>query len=381
MRRQRSIILTFTFTMQNSIDIGWLDVGTSEDSTFAIQDHGRLRRVVSELYDQDNQYPSLCVFLGGKTKNHALQQLYPLNNIKRHESEAPIKLRYDIGSLQSRQPVLLVDGDIPNTDKFYTAKRLDAGVGHPVSWNNCSAAKILLVLWSRLIFVFTDVVCIFIDDTACLDKVVHFLVSCLKLRSASPFSSQHLPRAIFVYGPSVTKEERGMHDIGLLHRKVQESGYNDLSGLFSSSISLYLQYNFSDITRFQQIKASITEQVDAISFIRQENQARPNGTHLIALFQSAMQHTLEDISHPFDFVKATRKDRPISLCAEPHLAHYLEVGYHVNLPLSVLAATISSALFMDHYVPEMLGGSCLNIPFHTLRLTSFFDSHKSPHSI
>jgi hypothetical protein len=46
--------------MQNSIDIGWLDVGTREDSTFAIQDNGRLRRVVSELCDQDNQYPSLC---------------------------------------------------------------------------------------------------------------------------------------------------------------------------------------------------------------------------------------------------------------------------------------------------------------------------------
>lgn len=347
--------------MQNSIDIGWLDVGTREDSTFAIQDHGRLRRVVSELEDQDNQYPSLCVFLGGKTKDHALQQLYPLNNIKRHESEAPIKLRYDVASLQSPQPVLLADGDILNTDKFYTAKRLDAGVGHPVSWNNYSAAKILLVLWSRLIFVFTDVVCIFIDDNACLEKVVHFLVSCLQIRSASSFSSHHLPRAIFIYGPSVTKEERGIPDIELLYRKVQESGYNDLSGLFSSSISLYLQYNFSDTTRFQRIKASITEQVDAISSIRQENQARPNGTHLTALFQSAIQHTLEDISHPFDFVKATRKDRPVSLCAEPHLAHYLEIGHRANLPLSVLAPTISSALFMDHYVPQILGGSCLNV--------------------
>ncbi|OQD97721.1 hypothetical protein PENSOL_c011G11247 [Penicillium solitum] len=160
--------------MQNSIDIGWLDVGTREDSTLAIQDHGRLQRVLSELCDQDNQHPSLCVFLGGKTKNYALQQLYPQNNIKRHESEAPIKLRYDVASLQSRRPVLLADGEIPSTDKFHTAKRLDAGVGHPVSWNNYSAAKILLVLWSRLIFVFTDVVCIFIDDAASMNPRMVF---------------------------------------------------------------------------------------------------------------------------------------------------------------------------------------------------------------
>lgn len=347
--------------MQNSIDIGWLDVGTREDSTFAIQDNGRLRRVVSELCDQDRQYPSLCVFLGGKTKNHALQRLYPLNNIKRHDSEAPIKLRYDVASLQSRRPVLLADGDIPSNDKLYPAKRLDAGVGHPVHWNNYSAAKILLVLWSQLIFVFTDVVCIFIDDAACLEKVVNFLVSCLQLRSTSSFSSQHLPRAIFIYSPSVIKE-RGVSGLGLLYRRIQESGYNDLSGLFSSSIYLYLQDNdFSDITRFQRIKASITEQVDTISSIRQENRDRPNGTHLIALFQAAIQHTLEDISHPFDFVKATRKDRPVSSCIEPHLAHYLEIGHRANLPLSGLAATISSALFLDHYVPEMLGWFYFNI--------------------
>ncbi|KAJ5821842.1 uncharacterized protein N7525_011126 [Penicillium rubens] len=101
---------------------------------------------------------------------------------------------------------------------------------------------------------------IFIDDAACLEKVVHFLVSCLQLRSTV----------------SVIKEER------------------------------------------------------------------------------AIQYTLKDISYPFDFVKATRKDRPISLCVEPYLAYYLKTGHRANLPLSGLAATISSALFMDHYIPEML---------------------------
>lgn len=147
-----------------------------------------------------------------------------------------------------------------------------------------------------------------------------------------------------------------MSGIGLLNRRIQESGYNDLFGLFSSSVSLYLQdNNYSDITKFQRIKALIIEQVDAISSIREENQARPNGTHLKALFQSAIQHTLKNISDPFDFVKATRGDRPVSLCAESYLAHYLEIGHGANLPLSGLALTISSALFMDHYVPGMLG--------------------------
>ncbi|CDM32977.1 unnamed protein product [Penicillium roqueforti FM164] len=88
-----------------------------------------------------------------------------------------------------------------------------------------------------------------------------------------------------------------------------------------------------------------------------ENRVRPNGTHLIALFQAAIQYILEDISYPFDFVEATRKDRPVSLYAELHLAYYLEIGHRANLLLSGLAATILSALFIDHYVPEMLEAS------------------------
>ncbi|KAJ5456073.1 uncharacterized protein N7458_004337 [Penicillium daleae] len=341
--------------MQNSIDVGWLDVGVGEDSRLAVQDYGRLQRVVSQLSDQDNQYPSLCVFLGGEIKRHALQQLYPLNNIKRHKSEALIKLRYDIASLESRRPVLLADGDILHTDDFYPAKRLEAGVGHPISWDNHSGGKILLVLWSRLIFLFTDVVCIFIDDISSLERAAHFLVGCLELRSASTFPPQHLPRVIFIYGSTVEKGEVDKLDIGPISRRIHESGYDDLSGLFSSSMTIYLQdSHLSDTVQFQRLKASITEQVDDISSVRQEFQARPNGRHLTALFLLAIQHTLKDVANPFDFVTATRKDRPVSLCIEPHLTHYLEIGQRADFPLPGLANTIASALFMDHYVPNIL---------------------------
>jgi hypothetical protein len=191
---------------------------------------------------------------------------------------------------------------------------------------------------------------------------VHFLVSYLQLHSTSSFSSRYLPRVIFIYSLSVRKDERDISNIGLLNKGIQESGHNDLLRLFSSSISLYLQdNNLSNITKFQRIKALITEQVDAVSSIRQENQPRPNRTHLKALFQLAIQHTLKDISHPFDFVKATRRDRLVSWCAESHLAHYLKIGHRANLPLSGLAPSITSALFIDHYIPEMLGWSYINV--------------------
>ncbi|KAJ6114197.1 hypothetical protein N7512_007642 [Penicillium capsulatum] len=342
--------------MQNTKDIGWLDVGVREDSRLAVLDHGRLQRVVDDLSDPDNQCPSLCVFLGGNAKSHALQQIYTLNNIKRHVSEAQIKLRYDIASLESRRPVLLADGNIPRL-KQSLAKRLDAGMGLPVSWDSHSTDRILQVLWSRLIFVFTDVVCIFIDDTSGLKDAVQFLVDSLQLRSASPFPPSYLPRVILIYGPGVQTDETDPPGIDLLYHKLQSQGYDDLSGLFSSTTSIYMQdSHLSDTAKFQRLKAVIAEQRDAMSSIRQEYQASPSATHLTALFRSAFRHTLDDIDNPFDIVQATREDRPVNLCLESHLAHYLEIGLSVNIHLHELAPSIASALFMDHYVPGMLSG-------------------------
>jgi hypothetical protein len=54
--------------MQNTINIGWLDVSVRQVCRLTILDHGRLPRAIAQLPDPENQYPSLCVFLGGKRK-------------------------------------------------------------------------------------------------------------------------------------------------------------------------------------------------------------------------------------------------------------------------------------------------------------------------
>jgi hypothetical protein len=342
--------------MQNSIDIGWLDVGVREDSRLAVLDQGRLQKVVAELIDPEKQRPSLCVFLGGKSKDYALQQLYPLNNIKRHVSDSQIKLRYDIASLGGRQPMLLADGDLPLLESYSPTKRLQPGAGFPVSWEDHSAAKVLIGLWSRLIFMFTDVVCIFVDDNAGLERIITFLLACLELGSASPLAGSLLPRVIFVYGTAKENEGLEMPNTSYLLRKIQESGHKDLLGLFSGAESVYMSHEeLSNIARFQRLKTTIGEQVDVVCSHRLENYARPNGKHLTALFHLAFQHTLSDIASPFDIVKATRKNRPVTKSVESHLVHYLQIGHTAHVQLHELASSIASALFMDHYVPNMFG--------------------------
>lgn len=52
----------------------------------------------------------------------------------------------------------------------------------------------------------------------------------------------------------------------------------------------------------------------------------------------------------------------MSVAVESHLAHYLVAGHRANLRLGELAPLVASALFIDHYVLEML--SKLPLPIH-----------------
>lgn len=342
--------------MQNTIDIGWLDIGVRENSSLGVLDRGRLPQVVDQLPDPRNQYPSLCVFLGGKIKDHALQRLYTQNNIKRHISEAQVRLRYDISTLESRQPVLLADGDILQARRLHAPQKLAAGMGQPVLWDVCSAGRLLQVLWSRLIFLFADVVCIFIDDISTMKMLIKFLVVCQELGSASSLPQALLPRVVFIYGTEVTDDGMDRSCESLFYKDLKDSGSKDLSRLFSRISFMQLcKGSLSETANYLRIKSCIAEEVRAMSFLRQIHHFHPNATHFQALFQSAFHHTLNDLCNPFDVVKATRRDRPVSLCAESNLVHYLEIAHRARLFPHELAPSIASALFMDHYVPEMFG--------------------------
>lgn len=137
---------------------------------------------------------------------------------------------------------------------------------------------------------------------------------------------------IFIYGAGVEDGETETPGGDLLYDSLRDSGYNDLSGLFSGSSSMYLHNGLlSGTAKYLRIKSPIAEQVNVISFPRQLHHARPNGRHFTALLQSAVRHTLNDMSSPFDVVKATRRDLPVSLCVESNLAHYLEIGHRAHL--------------------------------------------------
>ncbi|GMF77642.1 unnamed protein product [Aspergillus oryzae] len=341
--------------MQRIDDISWLGLGLSESKKFTLLDYGRLDRVITEMGDPANQYPTLCVYMGGRSKDACLRRLYPNNNIKRHASTAEIKLRYDIDSLNTTRPVLFTDGDLKCMPSAYPSTNGRPKLERSISWDTSSAEKALYIIWARLVFLFADVICVFANDFGDLLDVAGFLLECLSLQAPSSLPSAVQPRVIIVLEARLDGEQEDIQNVEHFYCKLHKEGPN-LREYFSAVHLIRLESShLSENARYERLRALIMGQLDDMCTVREDHRALFSATHLGALFRLAFQHTAEGICRPFDFVKATRAQDEVPSTLSRSLAHYLEIGAKAGLRYEELATSISSALLMDHYIPGMLG--------------------------
>lgn len=337
-----------------SKEIGWLDIGVDQD-TFTLLDHGRLERVVAEMANPAIQYPALCAFLGGRWKNTSLRHLYPRNNIKRRDSEAAVRLRYDMRTWGSSQPTLIVDGGLDF--KSYPHSRAEDHIQkeRSITWGKLADSTVLHAIWARLVFLFTDVVCIFADDFPGLSDVANFLASCSGLGPASSMPGAVRPRVIIVLGNVSNGGLDNVQQAEVLHQGLRDNSSGPFSESFSAIHLIHLEDDLlSETARHERLRALITGQLDDMHLIKQDHGVMINATQLVALFRSAFRHFADEVRQPFDIVKAARTYNVVPPSLAVHLAHYQQVGMQSGLLYEELVPSIASALVMDHYVPGML---------------------------
>lgn len=339
--------------MQQMNNVGWFDVGMRDDSRMAVSKYSRLQETAAELANPHSQCPMVCAFLGRKYKDYALQQLFPRNNIKRHDSNANIKLRSDLVSSNSHWPVLFADGDTGQRNHTPTSKRLQP-TAHPVWWDCKSGKTLLLVIWARLVFLFTDVICFFVEDFSGLDEIVEFLDCCVRLQSASTLPHDIRPRIILIFQETTEQVSWGKQKE--VCQRLQDTVQGNFDSTFSGVHGVWLSGGWlSETARYDRLRTLIAAQLDSMRIVRQRHNILLNANNLKALFQAAFDHTLRDIERPFDLIGATRIGREVSPCLTTNLGHYFKIGAQPEKRLQDLAPSVASALFMDHYTPEMIG--------------------------
>ena len=228
-----------SFCIMNCPHLTWLRFSDVKD--VALVDTGRLTRLISELDNLANQWPTLLLFLGRKAKQIALKEIYPCNNIRKGVNEGLITLRSETTSIHTKYSIFFVESDsstsiIPCSEshEYY----------HDISSTFLQRIKSIFndlfdIVHARLFSLFIDVLCIFANDYKDFDSVVRKLTTWASLGRTSFSLKRVRPKIIIVkrgVGLNSTSAVDSLASKGMRYKLNQQS----LIRYFSSITVLHL---------------------------------------------------------------------------------------------------------------------------------------------
>ncbi|KAH7304394.1 hypothetical protein B0I35DRAFT_454699 [Stachybotrys elegans] len=307
-------------------------------SWLTLQSHGqnaellvtnRVQRLVDGIPYSDDQKPSLLVLIGNATKSIALQELFGVRRTRQFRSRrsSELHLHVEPTSIFLGRPRLIVEGDISlglkgtvPTYKCHEIKRQEIRRTSPGSSLGSASNSI----YTKLLFPFTDIFCFFCDDLGDLNKIVLAIE-----RLPSGIKTMRRAKTAFL---EVVKE---MTTKNLL----DHVSAIDIVQLIPGS------------SRFGQLGNHLLTYSDEARRGREDAQALFSLTHFAALLNSACTHFCRH-QEPFDFIKSSREEYPVSLDWEEHIARFLEYIKSSEQLMGFAAPIIASSLVLDSYPPD-----------------------------
>ena len=341
------LILRSHTTMSSCKHTSWLDFTHATD--IVLWDTGRLSRLSLELTNPAQQRPSLILFVGRKSKEIALRDLFPWNNIKRSSREGLVTLRADTLSLHSDFPIFFAESDPFNTPVRAEASACHEASSWPLHWNLSADHSLYDVAHARLFFLFTDVLCIFADDFSDFEDVVSRIRAWAALGRASNQFCMARPKVIIVKqgaapGPSPTYD---LLESNYLQYNLSQP---DIVTFFSSVTVLHLaDEQISSLARHRPLKELIQRQTDEIRHIKQSIGCLFSALHLTWYFSEAVKHTARTTVGSFDYVTSSRHANPISIDFSEHLINFLKLGTQCDLPENIWTSYFASIILVDAY--------------------------------
>ena len=316
---------------------------------------GRVSRLLAEIPEPRLQYPSTIFFLGKRARDIALRQIFPRNNLRRSQKHGTINLRLDSSTFSAEYPIFFADSDplAPILSSLGTSQ-CHENISQPLRWNSPSELKALGTIYCRLIFPFTDIVCIFADDVGGLEAVAAMLRQWIDAGVSSNLAANVRPRLVIV----ITEEEHsstgtvlGLADLRLLLN--QDDGANK-NAVFSSLLVLQLAHDsISQLARHRRLKEVLFQELDALRLLRIQHRTLFSAIHVDGFFCKALVHVSLMCREPFDFIGSSRADSQITSAFEEHLCDFLHLGRRRFVTYTALASYIASCLLMESFPPKM----------------------------
>ncbi|KUL81600.1 hypothetical protein ZTR_10492 [Talaromyces verruculosus] len=313
-------------------------------------DHDRVSfhsyRRLAELLHQDRfpritVHPSLTCFLGRHRKDCALERIFLGQQTP---STGAWNLQVDPRTASASNPCLVVDGDpllrLADADQESNEGN-DGATSRPVEWATARMPHLLDAVLARLLFPFCDLICLFVDDLGG-DAGVCTLLQSWTAFGCTATTTRHRPRLLLI-----SESDEG----ALSHIKHDPDAGN--AGFFSSVTYLHLPVRLEPIDddAYQPLSSAITEELEQSQLTRQQTRSCLSGSHLNALYESAVQHVCTTAEEPFNIIRACRQHRPIPTSLTDHFRVFLSLS--PPMPRLIALSVIASSILMDAYREEM----------------------------
>jgi hypothetical protein len=333
--------------------ISWLRLA-GEDNLY-LYHNNRLAQVARQLAYPATQYPSLTVFLGRKSRETALRQLY--RNFRKRRQDAFLNLRLDAATYGADHPSLVADGDLR-----YLAPPIHAIVPlcHEeemlhIGWQAPPQTTLVTMLYVRLMLLFADVVCIFADDYGGLEAVAQMLRSWIAIGRNTLLPGKVRPTILVVTTEPVSSVTQEVLDDAEFQEMLGEESLSAQDVCFAPPRVVRISSAVTPGQEFAPLKHFIDKTNEEVREIRKGYQLLFTIPHLEALFAAAVRQFAPSVSVPFNFVWASRLENPVSEACGDNLGHFINLAKSLNITRDLVLDYIASAIVMDAYPPGMHG--------------------------
>ena len=210
------------------------------------------------------------------------------------------------------------------------------------------------IVYARLAFLFSDVICIFADDFGGLESVASYISQWVEIGSASSLPRSIRPRMVIVQTEDSMAATQSFLEFKELQFRLEIENKEHRDDVFSSIILLRLQgAHLSPLARHHRLKDVLLKEIDMARLIRLEEKALFSATHFEAFFRQAIHHIAQSCIHPFDFIERSRIYNEVGFDHQNHLSRFLRLGFENHISAESLTFIIASSLLMDAYPPKM----------------------------
>ncbi|EKV13846.1 hypothetical protein PDIG_35900 [Penicillium digitatum PHI26] len=209
------------------------------------------------------------------------------------------------------------------------------------------------IIFSRLLFMFVHLICIFADDVGGLHGVRDVLSNWVRIGSASSLPHSIRPRVIIVTTTTTQSVTQDVLDETDLLFDIRSTEPEFLRAFSDIRFCRLPSAELSSDARFLSHSADISRQLHDTRFTRIKHKFMFSATHLSDLFNLATREICFSPLREFDFVAATRQQNPLDGAFSSHLIDFLRLSGKATIPYDGIISHIASAILMDAYLPGM----------------------------